>query len=96
MLFDLDSEYLYLTKNVSIVYHHYGLNDENVVDDLKVMDDEQQDDLDRMDVEVAVVGEVVVENVLLLVVEVLEGDDEDVQDDEMKQMALIVMTIEAK
>ncbi len=34
LLVDLYLEYLYLTKNVSIVYHHYELNDENVVDDL--------------------------------------------------------------
>ena len=102
---------MYLTKNVSIVYHHYELNDdlvvvdENVVveiDDLKVMGDDRRDDLNRMDVLVA--GVFVVENVEVVVV----GDDDDEMDDqndEGKQEVSIVkllssmnnvMMIEAK
>lgn len=94
----VDLEYLYLTKNVSIGYHHYELNDGNVVDDLKVLNDDQQDDLDKIDVEVVVVVEeevvvvVAVENVLVE----LEDDDVDGQDDEKKQMVLIAKMIEAK
>ena len=94
LLFDL--EYLYLTKNVSIEYHHYELNDGNVVDDLKVLDDDRQDELNRMDV-----GEVVEEEVVVVVVEnelvEVEDDDVDDQDDEKKQTVLIeMMMIEAK
>jgi hypothetical protein len=78
---------------VSIVYHHYALNDdfvkeyfvvdENVVveiNDLKLTGDDQQDDLNTMDVRVVVI---VVENVLMKVVKVVVEDDEDEDDDEM-------------
>jgi hypothetical protein len=80
---------------VSIGYHHYELNDGNVVDDLKVLDDDRQDDLNTMDVEAVVV----VEEVVVVVVEngsaEVEDDDVDDQDDEKKQMVLIEMMIEA-
>ena len=75
------------------MYHHYALNDdfvkeyfvvdENVVveiNDLKLMDDDQQDDLNTMDVRV---GVIVVENVLMEVVKVVVEDDEDEDDDAM-------------
>jgi hypothetical protein len=98
------------------VYHHYELNDDFVVDenvaveinDLKVMDDEQQDDLNTMD---ALVVVIVVESVLAEVVKVVEDDDDedddemDDQDDEVIQEVSIgkllslmnnVMLIEAK
>jgi hypothetical protein len=88
------------------VYHHYVLNDdlvkdyfavdENVVvvveiNDLKVMDDDQQDDLNTMNV----LGVFVVENVLVEVVVVEDDDDETYdemndQDDEVKQEVSIV------
>jgi hypothetical protein len=88
------------------VYHHYVLNDdlvkdyfvvdENVVvvveiNDLKVMDDDQQDDLNTMNV----LGVFVVENVLVEVVVVEDDDDETYdemndQDDEAKQEVSIV------
>jgi hypothetical protein len=80
---------------VSIGYHHYELNDGNVVDDLKVFDDDQQDDLNRMDVE-GVAEEVVVVVVVESVLVELEDDDADDQDDETKQTVLIEMMIEAK
>jgi len=60
--------------------------DENVVvvvveiNDLKVMDDGQQDDLNKMNVMVAVI---VVENVLVEVVKVVVEDDDDEANDEM-------------
>ncbi len=88
------------------MYHHYVLNDdlvkdyfvvdENVVvvveiNDLKVMDDDQQDDLNTMNV----LGVFVVENVLVEVVVVEDDDDETYdemndQDDEAKQEVSIV------
>ena len=80
---------------MSTVYHHYELNDENVVDDLEVMDDESSDDLNRTRVKVEA-AEVVVENVLLLLMVAEEDDDENVQDDEMKRKVLIAMMIEAR
>ncbi len=92
----IDLECLYLTKNVSIGYHHYELNDGNVVDDLKVYDDDQQDDLNRMDVEVVAEEVVVVVVVVESVLVELEDDDADDQDDETKQTVLIEMMIEAK
>ena len=91
---------LYLTKNVSIEYHRYVLNDENVRDDdLKVMNDDRRGDSSRKDAEEVVV-QVAVENVRLEEV----GDDGDVtevvehgQDDVVKQMESIEMKmIEAR
>jgi hypothetical protein len=65
-----DWAWSYLTKNVSIVYHHCEANDENVVDDSKAMDDGQQDDWSTMNAmtmvaaAVAAVEATAVENVL--------------------------------
>ena len=97
----VDLEYLYLTKNVSIVCHHYESNDGNVVDDLKVLDDVREDDSNRMDVQkVEVVEEEVVVVVVVENVSIEVGDDDvDEPDDEKKQMVLIemmMMMIEAR
>lgn len=105
----VDWEWWYLTKNESIEYHHCASNDENApVEDVLTTttdDDHRLDDLNKLDVTTFPVAEVgvqaiVVDSVMgvVVVVAAVGEDDEDVRNDEARQMDLIatMMMIEAK